>query len=161
MQNTTMKKVLPILVWTIPVGFLAVAINIAVQGRNFSSCSAKAFDLYNHQKYAEAIPYLKNILVMKPDTQGVQSMVGYSFLKEHHYKEAVQSYRQAIDDNTKGTQPLFYDAAEDHFYLGSALLGTGDKAGARSEWWTAIKMTTDAHIISEAKAGIASISSTD
>lgn len=156
MKNLTTKKFLAYAVWIVPVGFLAVAANLAVQGRNFSSCSDKAFGLYNHQKYAEAIPYLKDILVMKPDTQGVQSMIGYSFLKEQHYKEAAQSYRQAIGDNAKRAEPLFYDAAEDHYYLGAALLGAGDKEGARSEWRTAIKTTTDARIVSEAKAGIAS-----
>lgn len=158
MKNITLKKVSAYAVWVIPIGFMAVAAILAVQGRNFSSCSDKAFGLYNHQKYAEAIPYLKSILVMKPDTQGVQSMIGYSFLKEQHYKEAVQSYRQALDDNTKRSEPLFYDGAEDHYYLGVALLGAGDKAGARSEWRTTLKMTTDTYIVGEAKARIASIS---
>ena len=153
-----LKKIAAYAACVVLVGFLAFAANLAVKGRNFSSCSDKAFSLYNHQKYAEAIPYLKNILVMKPDTQGVQSMIGYGYLKEQHYKEAVQSYRQAIDDNTKRTEPLLYDGAEDHYYLGAALLGTGDKAGAQSEWRTTIRMTTNAYIVGEAKAGIASIS---
>lgn len=158
MKNITIKKVSAYAVWIVPFGFMIGAVNLAVQGRNFSSCSDKAFDLYNHQEYAKAIPYLKNILVMKPDTQGVQSMIGYSFLKEQHYKEAVQSYRQAIDDNTKRVEPLLYDGAEDHYFLGAALLGAGNKAAARLEWRMTIKMTTDRRVVGEARAGMASTS---
>lgn len=52
---------------------------------------------------------------------------------------------------------MSYDPAEDHYYLGKAMLLAGDKIGARAEWEQTLRMTKDHRITSEAKEGLASI----
>lgn len=93
------------------------------------------------QRWDEAMVAYREALRLKPDyarDANFLTAMGFADLKRNQFETAAQSFQQVLDLDPKNQSA--------RFYLGQALEGTGDVAGARLAYETLVQQTPDSEL---------------
>jgi tetratricopeptide (TPR) repeat protein len=89
-------------------------------------------------RYAEALTYIEQALVLKPDDPFILDSLGWTHYRLGNHSEAVRYLRTAFDKRAD---------AEIAAHLGEVLWVTGDRNGAESVWKNALRLTPDNEVL--------------